>query len=96
MDPNDYHLSKNGLDSFKKLLGSNRIHSYWPGMECGFLEENVEDEEDEELHELEYTNGSNEVVNILNQKCVVCLERDSDYLLKHCGHQSFCEECFKK
>ena len=68
----------------------NRIHSSWPAFECGFREELVEDEEDVEkddnIHELEYTDGSNEVVTIFNQKCVICLERDSGYLFKQCGH----------
>ena len=43
----DYHLSKNSLDCFKKLLEWNRIHSSWPVMECGFMEEIVEDKEDD-------------------------------------------------
>ena len=33
LDPFDYHLSKNGLDCFKKLLECNRIHSSWLSME---------------------------------------------------------------
>ena len=41
LDPYDYHLSKNGLDCSKKLLECNRIHSSWPGMEWGFMEEIV-------------------------------------------------------
>ena len=81
MDPHTYHLSKNGLDCFKKLLECNRIYSSWPVMECGFVEEIVEDEEDVEeddgedvnVHDLEYTDGSNEVVKTFNQKCVICL-----------------------
>ena len=35
-------------------------------------------EENVNLHELEYTDGSNEVVKNFNQKCVLCLERDSE------------------
>ena len=75
MDPYDYHLSKNGLNCFKKLSECNRIHSSWPDMHSGDMEGIVEDEENVEedinIHELEYTNGSNEVVKFLNQKCVI-------------------------
>ena len=67
------------------------------------MEETVEDEEDipenvEEdvnIHELEYTDGSNEVVKIFYQKCFICLERDSDYIFKQHGHQCICEECYQ-
>ena len=56
LDPYDYHLSKNGLDCFKKLLECNRIHSSWLSMESGYMEEIVEDEEDDveddKIHEL--------------------------------------------
>ena len=87
------------MDCFKKLLECNRIHSSRPGVECGFLEEeedveeNVED--DVNIHELEYTDGRNEVVKSFNRKCAICLERDSDYLFKQCGHRCICEECYQ-
>ena len=29
------------------------------------------------------------------EKCVICLERNSDYLFKQCGHQCICEECYQ-
>ena len=99
LDPSDYHLSKNGLDCFKKLLECNRIHKCWPGVECGFMEEeegfqeNVE--EDVNIHELEHTDGINEVAKFFNQNCVLCVERDSDYLFKYCDHQCICEECYQ-
>ena len=100
MDPYDYHLSKNGLDCFRKLLECKRIHSSWPDMQSGFKEEVVEDEEDvgEDfiIHELEYTDGSNEVVKIFNQKYVICLERDSEYKFTQCSHQCFCEDFYQK
>ena len=96
MDPYEYHFSKskNGLDCFKKLLDCNRIHSPWVSMECGYMEKIIEEdiEEDDDIHELEYTDESNEVVKIFNQKCVICLERDSGYIFKQCGHQCICEE----
>ena len=101
LDPYDYHLSKSGLDCFKKLLECKRIHSSWHGMECGFMEEivedeaDVEDEEDVNIHELKYTNGDNEFVKTFNQKCVICLEQDSDYIFKQCGHQCICEEYYQ-
>ena len=100
MGPYDYHFSKNGLDCLKKLLECNGIHISRPGLECGFLEEIAEDEEDVEevvnINELEYTDGSNEVVKIFNQKLVECLERDSDYFFKQCNHQCICEERYQK
>ena len=68
-------------------------------MDCGFMEEIVEDEEDVEedvnIHELEYIDGSNEVVKFFNQKCVISLERDSDYMFKECCHQCICEKCYQ-
>jgi len=100
LDPYDYHLDKCGIDSFKKLLECNRIHSFWLSME-GDMEEIVDPEEDVEegdnIHEieLEYTDGNNRVVKIYNQKCVICLERDSEYIFKKCGHQCICQECYQ-
>ena len=111
LDPYDYHLDKNGLDCLKKLFECNRIHSSWPDMQSGDMEKIVEDEDDIEedveenvvevveedvtIHELEYTDGSHEIVKIFNQKCVICLERDSDYIFKQCGHQCICEDCYQ-
>ena len=97
LDLYDYHLSKNGMDCFKNLLECNRIHSSWPGKECGFTEENVEDEEDveEDVNEIEYMDGGTEVVEVFNQKCVVCLERVSDYIFNQCGHRCVCEEYYQ-
>ena len=66
-------------------------------MESGDMEEIVEDEEDIEedvnIQELQFTDGSNEVVEIFNQKCDMCCERDSDYIIEQCGHQCICEKC---
>ena len=61
------------------------------------LEEDAEEdiEEDDNMHELEHTDGSNKVVKIFNQKCAICLERDSDYIFKQCGHQCICQECYQ-
>jgi len=63
------------------------------------MEEIVEDEEDVEeddiRHELEYTHGSKEVVKIFNQKCVLCLERDSDYIFKNVVISVFEENIIK-
>ena len=66
LDPYDYHLSKEGLDCLEKLLECNTIHSSWLSMESGDMEEIVEDEEDGNICELEYTDGSNEVVKVFN------------------------------
>ena len=74
LDPYDYHLSKNELDCFDKLLQCNRIHSSWPGMECGSVEEIVKDKEDDQkdinIQEIEKTDGSKEVCkNFKSKKC---------------------------
>ena len=98
MDPYDYHLTKKGMQCFTKILECNRIHSFWLSME-GDMEEIDNPEEDVEdydnIHELEYTDGSNKAVKIFNQKCVICLERDSEYIFKECGHQCICQECYQ-
>ena len=98
MDAYNYHLSKNGLACFKKLLECNRIHSSWLSMESGDMEEIIQEdiEVDFNIHESGYTDGSNEVVKVFNQKCFICLERDSDYILKQGGHQCICEEGYEK
>ena len=99
LDPYNYHLSKNGLDCFKKLIDCDRIHTYWLSMESGGMEEIIEDEEyieeDDKIHELEYTDGSNEGSKNFIQKCVLCFDWDNDYIFKQCGHQCICEECYQ-
>ena len=95
LDPFDYHLRKCGVDSLKSLEHS-QIYTLYP-----HIEENVEDEddvlveEDEDLIETNYCNGTNEVVKILNQKCVIGYERDSNYAIRQCGHQCICEQCYQ-
>ena len=99
LDPYD-HLEKCCIDSFKKLERS-LIHTCWPGHGEDIVDEDdisdVEDEVevDDDIQELEYTNGSNAVVKIFDQKCVICFERDSEYIFKLCGHQCICEECYQ-
>ena len=44
---------------------------------------------DEDLIETRYLNGNNEVVKIFDQKCAICLERDSIYAFRQCGHNAF-------
>ena len=95
LDPYDYHLEKCGIDSFKKLE-RNLIHSFWSAH--GEDIENEEDdlvEEDINIHEIEYTHGDNEIVKVFNQKCVICLEQDSDYIFKNCGHQCICQQGYQ-
>ena len=98
LDPYDYHLEKCGVDSFRKLEHV-LVHSFWS---ChGENIENEDDfshvdddvEEDRGLIETSYTNGNNDVDKIFNQKCVICLERDSDYAFRQCGHQCIREQC---
>ena len=102
LDPFDYHLEKCGLDSFKKLDHS-LIHTCWPGH--GEDEDDISDEKNavaegeneeyEDLIEARYLNGNNEVVKIFNQKCVICLERDSVNAFRQCGHQYICQDCYE-
>ena len=106
LDPFDYHAEKCGINSFKKLELS-LIHTFWPGHgenienddDDDLIEENEENEdniqEDINIHELQYTNGNNKIVKVFNQKCVICLERDSIYIFKQCGHQCICEYCYQ-
>ena len=101
LDPYDYHLEKCGIDSFKNLE-RNLIHSFWSGHgedienDDELIEENEDDiQEDINIHELEYTNGNSKIVKVFNQKCIICFERDSEYIFKQCGHQCICEQCFQ-
>ena len=94
LDPFDYHLEKCGVDSFKKLERS-LIHTFWPGHGEDILDVADEVEEDGDLIETSYTNWNNEVVKIFKQKCVICLERDSDYAFRQCCHQCICEQCYQ-
>ena len=89
VDPFDYHLEICGSDCFKKLLKCSRIHSSLSGMESGDIEE------DFNIHELDYTDGSNEVVKLFNQKCVICLNSDSDCIFKQCRHQCICDKLYQ-
>ena len=99
-DPIAYHIEKCGLDSFKKLEHSP-IHTCWPGHGEG--EENDDDSSDVEnavqrdgdLIETQFLNGNNEVVKNFNQKCVICLERYSDYAFRQCVRQCICEQCYQ-
>ena len=92
--PYDYHLDECGLDSLKELERS-LIHTFWPGVGEDISDEEDENEEDDDLIETQYLNGNNEVVKIFSQKCVTCLERDSIYAFRQCGHQFVCEQCYQ-
>ena len=91
LKPYDYHVQKCGLDSFKKVEYT-LIHTCWPGHgEDIENEADISDVEDEvdgggDLIETSYSNGKKEVVKIFNQKCVICLEKDSDSAFRQCGH----------
>ena len=96
LDPFDYHVEKCGADFFKKLECS-LIHTYWPDRRVDdddVVEEDVLEQE-ENLIETPYLNGDTEVVKIFNEKCVTCLEKDSIYAFRHCGHQCICEDCYQ-
>ena len=98
LDPFDYHLEKCGIYSFKTLECS-QIHTFYPHNEEGVENEDddlvEEDEENEDLIETNYCNGTNEVVKIFNQKCVICYEKDSVYAFRRCGHLCICEQCYQ-
>ena len=47
-----------------------------------------------EIDENVIYNGTNKMVKIFNQKCVICLENDSVYAFRNCGHMCLCENCF--
>ena len=97
LDPYDYHVEKCGIVAFKKLEHT-QIHTCWLGFGEDIEDEDddlvEEDEENEDLIETIYTNGSNEMVKIFNQKNVICFERDSLYAFRHCGHQCICEDFY--
>ena len=97
LDHFDYHVEKCCADSFKKLKCS-LIHTYWPDREKeddDVVEEDVFEQEENLIETPPYLNGNNEVVKILNENCVICLERDSIYAFRHCGHQCICEDCYQ-
>ena len=35
------------------------------------------------------------MVKIISQKCVICLERDSDFAFRQFGHQCIFEQCYR-
>ena len=35
------------------------------------------------------------MVKIFSQKCVLCLEKDTDYAFRQCGHQCIGEQCYQ-
>ena len=95
LDPFDYHVEKCGVDSFKKIECS-LIHSYWLNREedDDVVEEDIFEQE-ENLVETTCLNGNNEVVKIFDEKCVICLDRDSIYAFRECGHQCIFQQCYE-
>ena len=52
--------------------------------------------DDEDEDEIKIYNGNNELVKIfIAEKCIICLENDSIYAFRNCGHVSICESCYK-
>ena len=98
LDLFDYHLGKCGAD-FCKTSEHSLIHTFYTNDEEDEEDEDdvlEEEDEDEVLVEKNCCNGSNEVVRIFNQRCVILYEKDSIYAFGHCVHQSICEDCYKK
>ena len=50
--------------------------------------------DENEIYENVFYRGTNEMVKIFNQKCVICLENDSVYAFRNCRHLCLCENCF--
>ena len=94
LDPFEYHLEKCDEHSFKTLEPS-QIHTFYPPIEEDEEEDDIKVEELDDPVEPSYRNGTNEVVKIFNQKCVICYERDSIYAFRQCGHQCICEVCYQ-
>ena len=51
-------------------------------------------DEEDVIFENKFYNGTNELVKIFNQKCVICIENDSIYAFRQCGHLCLCEVCY--
>ena len=99
-DPYDYHVQKCVKDALK-ILEHTQIHTFWPGVREDIEDEDEDDdlveenEKNEDLIETIYTNVNNEVVKCFNQKCVICLERDSACAFRQGGHQFICEQSYQ-
>ena len=87
-DPYDYHVSNCAKKSFMKIE-KQKIQSYYA------IDDNDDDDSSEENsggeNEEESCDGSNEIVRISNQKCVICLEQPSVYAFRESGHQCLCQ-----
>ena len=99
LDPYDYHVERCGIDAFKKIE-NELIHTCWLGQaedegDILDIEDEVEEDENEELIETQDHNGNNEMFKLFNQECVICLERDSIYAFRQCGHQCSCQDCYE-
>ena len=78
------------------MLERSQIHTFYPHFEEDAAgKDDVLVEEVGDLIETNYCNGNNEVVKSVNQKCVICYERDSDYAFRQCGHQCVCKQCYQ-
>ena len=94
LDPYDYHLTKCGEDDIT-TMECNQIHTYHPDEEVEEKVLDAWDREPEAFFKPDFCNGKNEMMKILNQKCVVCFERESVYAFRQCGHQCMCESCYQ-
>ena len=54
----------------------------------------MERNEEDEIFENKFYNGTNELVKFFNHKCVICLENNSIYAFRQCGHLCLCESCY--
>ena len=105
LDPFDYHLAKYGGSAFERME-CNQIRGFYPIEKA----EEDDDEEGiwKDQRELDgwngeqmifdkpaYWNGNNEMVKILNQKCVTCFGNLSVYAFRQFGHRYICEICYE-
>ena len=52
-------------------------------------------EEQKVFHKPAYYKGNNEMVKIVNQKCVKSFENPSVFAFRQCGNQCICEKCYE-
>ena len=79
-------------------MEQSKIHTFYPHEEDEENEDGdlvEENEENEDMIETKYGNGTNEVVKIFIQKCIICYERDSVHAFRQYGHQCISEDCYQ-
>ena len=102
LEPFDYRVGKYGEGAFK-AMECNQNHTCYPYKENPAEEDIWRAQrylvawvgEEEALFEPDFCNGSNDAVQIFNQKCVIWYKRDSVYDFRQSGHQCIIEICYQ-